>query len=108
MRLSALLSVLGWALFPSFAGAAECVVIGAGGELIASGAFDPSAPCGLVVSTAAEFQRSADFSQVFGVPDATQVQTAFAAAFSLPLILYISAWALGVVVNWFTPEHDRP
>lgn len=39
-------------------------------------------------------------SALFSTPDTQSVATAFMAAFSLPMICYLTAWALGSVVDF--------
>lgn len=47
-----------------------------------------------------------DLSRVFNVPAAADITQAWMIAFTLPLILWLTAWGFGVVVNMFKHEHD--
>ena len=46
-------------------------------------------------------------NDLFSIPESAVLQEAFSYGFSLVLIAYLTAWAYGVVINWFNPEHDR-
>lgn len=43
---------------------------------------------------------------MFETPDATSIVQGFMAGFTLPFICYLSAWALGIVVNFFRDDHS--
>ena len=44
---------------------------------------------------------------IFAIPDASALGLMFQTSFSLVLILWLSSWALGSVVNYFSPKHER-
>jgi hypothetical protein len=46
-------------------------------------------------------------NELFAFPEPEQAAELFAYAFSLVMICYLSAYALGVVVNFFNPSHER-
>jgi hypothetical protein len=41
------------------------------------------------------------FTNVFQIPLSSDLQTMFITGFSLPLICFLSAWAFGLLINWF-------
>ena len=43
----------------------------------------------------------------FATPPSEEIQAAFLAGCSIPLIAWLTAWAYGSVINWMSPEHDR-
>lgn len=55
---------------------------------------------GYVLLTAAEYQKFAIIETLFSAPDALQLQNAFMAGISLPLIAYLTAWAYSQVINF--------
>ena len=66
---------------------------------------DPVELCtGYVVQTAAEFQTQPTLADIFNMPIANDMTQAWMVGFSLPMIVYLSAWALGVVVNFINTK----
>lgn len=52
-------------------------------------------------------ESSISLQDVFAIPESAALSEAFQTSFSLVLIVWLSAWAYGVVVNYFNPEHER-
>lgn len=78
---------------------AVCVEL-AGTTLQVVGEF--SAACaGFALMTAEEYQSVPTLAALFATPEPDQVRAAFMAGLSLPLILWLTSWGFGVVVNWF-------
>lgn len=44
-------------------------------------------------------------SKIFSMPAVSDVATAWTIAFTLPLILWLTAWGFGVVINMFKHDH---
>ena len=57
-----------------------------------------------ILLTASEFSTLPTLTEVFAMPLAEDSQQMWMAGFSLPVIAYLTAWAFGVVINWFTNE----
>ncbi len=51
--------------------------------------------------------NAVSLADVFEIPESTELASAFELGFGLVMICYLSSWALGAVVNWFNPDHDR-
>jgi len=86
-----------------------CLTIKNNGSINLAGASDP---CDLVAMTAQELTNlqaaiGSDndlltmLNSIFAQPDQAQIISAFMAAFTLPIICYMVAYGLGVVVNFF-------
>jgi len=82
---------------------ALCVaVVGSALEVVG----DYSDACtGYALMTAQEFASTPTLAALFAQPDAETVQAAFSAGISLPLILWLTSWGFGVVVNFFNDRH---
>lgn len=78
------------------AAAVECVVIGAGGALEIATAETPPACSEFVIAAAGEVT----LADLFTIPVQADLQQAFMLGFGLPMIVYLSAWALGQVVRF--------
>ncbi|MGH8601244.1 MAG: hypothetical protein ACREXR_00205 [Gammaproteobacteria bacterium] len=63
---------------------------------------------GYALMTASEYASTPTLAALFAVPDAETVQQAFMAGLGLPLILWLTAWGFGVVVNWINDRTDQP
>ena len=55
---------------------------------------------GFILLDATEYTGGLVLADLFAIPPSAELSSAWAAGFSLPLIIYLSAWALGVVVNF--------
>jgi hypothetical protein len=78
---------------------ALCVVTDANNYLMASSA--PVEQCSSwVLISASEYHDLPSLTDVFAMPLASDLGQMWQVAFSLPLVLYMSAWALGVVVRF--------
>lgn len=83
---------------------ALCVEV-AGTTLTAAGEYSESC-AGYALMTAQEFASTPTLAALFAMPDSTTIQSAFISGMSLPLILWLSAWGFGVVVNWINSRSD--
>lgn len=63
---------------------------------------------GYALMTAQEYASTPTLAALFAQPDADTIQQAFMAGLSLPLILWLSAWGFGVVVNFINHRTDQP
>lgn len=63
---------------------------------------------GYALMTAQEYASTPTLASLFATPEPEQVQQAFMAGFSLPLILWLVAWGCGSVVNFFNSRFDLP
>lgn len=63
---------------------------------------------GYALMTAQEYAATPTLAALFAVPDADTVRQAFMAGLSLPLILWLTAWGFGVVVNFINHRTDQP
>jgi len=61
---------------------------------------------GYALLTAQEYASTPTLAALFAVPEPETVQTAFAAGLTLPLMLWLSAWAFGVVVSYINSRTD--
>ncbi len=84
---------------------AVCVEL-VGTALEVTGEFT-SACAGFALMTAEEYRSVPTLAALFATPEPEQVRAAFMAGLSLPLILWLTSWGLGVVVNWFN-DHTAP
>lgn len=64
-----------------------------------------------IIMTASEFAKLANtqsasltVAELFAVPAVPDLQTVFMGGMSLPLILYLVAWAFGVVLNFINEK----
>jgi len=71
------------------------------------GAFS-DACAGFAVVTADDYRNAPTFEALFTVPESEAISSAFIAGLSLPLILWLSAWGFGVVVNFINHRSDQP
>lgn len=79
---------------------ATCVVI-SGSTVTLDVQTDPCANAALLSGIEyAAFTETPTLFDIFSQPLAEDLATMWATGFSLPLIVYLSAWALGVVVNF--------
>ena len=63
---------------------------------------------GYALMTAQEYAATPTLAALFAQPDADTVRQAFMAGLSLPLILWLSAWGFGTVVNFINDRVDKP
>jgi hypothetical protein len=63
---------------------------------------------GYALMTAQEYASTPTLAALFAQPDADTVRQAFMAGLSLPLILWLSAWGFGAVVNFINHRTDQP
>lgn len=63
---------------------------------------------GYALMTAQEYASTPTLAALFAQPDADTVRQAFMAGLSLPLILWLTAWGFGVVVNFINDRSDQP
>jgi alanine racemase len=61
----------------------------------------------LVISQSITDASSITLADIFAIPEASALGLAFQTSFNLVLICWLSAWAYGVVVNYFSPQHER-
>ncbi len=62
---------------------------------------DPIETCpGWVLLDAATYTAQPTLTDIFAMPVSTDLAEMWAVGFSLPLTMYLVAWALGVVVNF--------
>ncbi|MDF1693290.1 MAG: hypothetical protein P1U47_13050 [Zhongshania sp.] len=47
------------------------------------------------------------FDVIFGTPNQAELQTAFMAGCTIPLIAYLSAWAYGKLINFATRDDNN-
>jgi len=83
---------------------ALCVEL-VGSTLTAVGEYS-DACSGYALMTAQEFASTPTLAALFALPEPETVQTAFAAGLTLPLMLWLSAWAFGVVVSYINSRTD--
>ena len=83
---------------------AICVVLN-GTTLEVAGEFS-EACAGFALMSAQEYQSVPTLATLFAIPEPASVQAAFMAGISLPLILWLTSWGFGVVVNWFNDRTD--
>jgi hypothetical protein len=84
---------------------AICVQL-SGSTLTAVGEY--TADCaGYALMTAQEYASTPTLAALFAIPEPETVQSAFIAGLSLPLILWLSAWGFGTVVNWINGRTDH-
>lgn len=63
---------------------------------------------GFAVMTADEYASTPTLAALFAMPEPEQARLAFMAGLSLPLILWLTAWGFGVVVNFINHRTDLP
>lgn len=81
---------------------AVCLVPGEPGTFDVDPAIIDMANCiTLVAVPVREHGENVSFFDVFSVPIANDLQELWMVGFSLPLIVYLTCWAYGVVINWF-------
>lgn len=81
--------------------AASCAVVDAVGAVTVTAT--PVAECtGFVLLDAGEYSEMPTLSSLFAVPLASDLQSMWMAGFSLPLIVYLVAWAYQTVINFAT------
>lgn len=78
---------------------ALCVeVIGNGLQVVG----EYAASCtGYALMSADEYATTPTLAAIFAQPEPEAIQAAFMTGLSLPLILWLTSWGFGVVVNWF-------
>ncbi|PPD46036.1 MAG: hypothetical protein CTY16_09535 [Methylobacter sp.] len=57
-----------------------------------------------VLLTASEFTGLPTLTDIFAMPVAGDLQQMWMLGFGLPVIAYLTAWAFGVVINWFSDK----
>jgi len=68
---------------------------------------DYSASCtGYALMSANEYATTPTLAAIFSTPDPDVIQAAFMTGFGLPVILWLTSWGFGVVVNWFDRSTD--
>ena len=45
--------------------------------------------------------------QIFQIPESADLGLMFQTSFVLVLVLWLTSWGFGVVVNYFNPKHER-
>lgn len=65
-----------------------------------------SACQGYALMNSEEYAATPTLAALFAMPDADTIRTVFIAGFSLPLILWLTAWGFGTVVNWFNSRYE--
>lgn len=55
---------------------------------------------GFAVMTADEYALTPTLAQIFAVPEPEVMTAAFMSGMSLPLILWLTSWGFGTVVEW--------
>lgn len=83
---------------------ALCVEL-VGSTLTAVGEYS-DACSGYALMTAQEFASTPTLAALFAMPDPETIQSAFMAGFSLPLILWLTAWGFGVVVGYINSRAE--
>ena len=84
---------------------ASCVNFDALGNLFQTG--DPIASCsGFVLLDSTEFTDFPTLQSIFNMPLAADLSQLWMVGFSLPIIIYLTAWGFGVVINWFKPINE--
>ena len=63
---------------------------------------------GFAVMTAQEYAATPTLASLFAVPDSAGIQQAFIAGFSLPLVLWLTAWAFGSVIEFVNSRTAVP
>lgn len=70
---------------------------------------DYSANCaGYALMSAQEYASVPTLATLFAQPNPEQVQAAFMAGLSLPLILWLTAWGFGVILRFVQNRHADP
>ncbi|MCL7422875.1 MAG: hypothetical protein M8364_18450 [Methylobacter sp.] len=83
---------------------ANCVEIDGLGYVKQSS--DPIDECaGYVIMHSTEYSDLPTLTDLFTIPVAADLQQMWMLGFSLPVITYLTAWAYGVVINWFNEKH---
>lgn len=57
-----------------------------------------------ILLDASEYTGGLVLADLFAIPPSAELTSAWVAGFSLPLIIYLAAWALGVVVNFINTK----
>lgn len=91
----------------------SAVASGASGALLTTWTFNLAAVPNSWQAHAMIFNFSAcdpltspvTLSRIFSMPAVPDVATAWSIAFTLPLILWLTAWGFGVVINMFKDHH---
>ena len=52
-------------------------------------------------------QQTITLQDVFAIPEASALGLMFQTAFSLVLIVWLTSWAFGSLVNFFSPKYER-
>lgn len=82
---------------------ATCLITDANGYLMVSAT--PVEQCSTwVMLSASEYTDLPSLTDIFAMPLASDLGQMWQVAFSLPLVLYMSAWALGVVVRFINSK----
>lgn len=61
---------------------------------------------GYALMTATEYQSVPTLATLFASPEPEQIETAFMAGLSLPLILWLTSWGFGVVLTFVGARHS--
>lgn len=83
---------------------ALCVEL-SGTALTAVGEYSDACQ-GYALMTAEEFASTPTLAALFAMPDPATVQETLIAGMSLPIILWLTAWGFGVVVNFINSRPD--
>lgn len=62
---------------------------------------------GYALMTAQEYAATPTLAALFAQPDVDTIREAFMAGLSLPLILWLTAWGFGSVVNFINGRIDQ-
>jgi len=82
---------------------AVCVEFDLAGVPVLS-AFPVGSCPGFILLDATEYTGGIVLSDLFAIPLSVELSSAWVAGFTLPLVVYLSAWALGVVVNFINTK----
>ncbi|WP_022959310.1 hypothetical protein [Spongiibacter tropicus] len=61
-----------------------------------------------LIEKLAETNLSQWLELIFSTPDTAEIQAAFMAGCTIPLIAWLTAWAYSVVIDFATRDHDNP
>jgi hypothetical protein len=68
-----------------------------------------SANCnGFIAEHSSAFQSAPTLYDLFNIPLVPDLQTMFMTGFTIPIVAYLTAYAYGVIINWFSEPEDYP
>lgn len=59
-----------------------------------------------IVVDAIDYVPAPSVDDLFLIPPIADMQELFLTGFSIPLIVYLTCWGYGVVINWFNREES--